>query len=344
MNLPIPVPGQTSGPQWAQDINASLTLIDQHNHTAGSGVQIPPAGLNINTALTFNNNSATGLMSSIYTPQVSYTTDYGVHVEGVDLYYVDGNGNDIQITSGGTVNATSSGISSGTATASFSGSPAVLVVNAASSTPANIQGGSILIGNNTANSKFLTLAPPSAMAANIQETLPTIPASQSFLTMDTSGNIANYASINQGISRTNQVAVGQQISSSSGVYSTTSGTFGTVTNLNVTITTSGRPVELFLMPVSGSSAAGIEVYATATSVSGELNIQSTNASSYTTLGIFSLGITGATSTLNTTLVPPGTIHFLDTPASGTWTYRIQALAFSGATLQINNCVLVAYEL
>lgn len=204
MNLPIPIPGQTSGPQWAQDINASLTLIDQHNHTPGQGVQIPPAGLNINTNLSFSNNSATNLQASVYTPQGSYSTNYGVHVEGVDLYYVDGNGNDIKMTAGGTVNATSSGISSGTATASFVAG--VLVVNSASNTPANIQAGSYLMGNNLASSKLLTLQPPNAMAANYSVTLPSLPASQSFMAVDTSGNMTGYAPVSAGLTGANIAA------------------------------------------------------------------------------------------------------------------------------------------
>jgi len=47
MNLPIPGVGQTLGPTWATDLNNSLTLVDQHNHTAGYGVPIPPAGLKV---------------------------------------------------------------------------------------------------------------------------------------------------------------------------------------------------------------------------------------------------------------------------------------------------------
>lgn len=372
MNLPIPLVGQTPGPEWANDINASLTLIDAHNHTPGNGVQIPPAGININTNFAFNNHSATNLQGTVFTPQVSFTTNYGVHVEGADLYYVDGNGNDVRITSGGGVNATSSGISSGTATASFSAG--VLIVNAAANTPANIQAASYLMGNNTANSKYLTLSPPNAMASNYGLTFPSLPGSQSFMTIDTGGNMAGYAPISGGltgsniasqtvtgsnmvnatitatqiasatilgsniaaatVAKTNQVAEGQQISSSCGAAATSSTSYVAVTNLSVTITTTGRPVMVFLQP-DGISAAYLF-----TGAGGGSSYSVKRAS--TTIAEFSGNAGAANSPL-----PVSTISVLDTPAAGTYTYTVNYHGTSlggSVNVQVNNAVLVAYEL
>lgn len=372
MNLPIPLVGQTSGPEWANDINASLTLIDSHNHTPGNGVQIPPAGLNINTNLAFNNNSATNLQATVFTPQGSYSTNYGVHVEGVDLYYVDGNGNDVRLTSGGGVNATSSGISSGTATASFVAG--VLVANAAANTPANIQAASYLMGNNTANSKYLTLQPPNAMGSNYSLTLPSLPASQSFMAIDASGNISGYAPVSGGITgsniaastisgsnigvqtvmalnignatilgfniaantvtKINQVAVGQQISSSSGAAATSSTSYVAVTNLSVTITTTGRPVMVFLQP------DGVGLSSLFTSAGGNPSYAIKRGS--TIIGEF----TGQPGT-NPVLAPVSEITMLDTPSAGTYTYTVNyhGVSLGGSVnVQVNNAVLVAYEL
>jgi len=197
MLLIQPTIGVDSGLTWEQAANANSAIIDGHNHTSGYGVQIPPAGLNINSDLTFLDNNATNLRSVRFFPQASplaLSTDLGcLYESGVDLYYNDGSGNQIQLTAAGNVNATTSGIASGTATASFISS--VLVVNAAASTPANIQVGSILLGNNVSGSKFLTLAPPSAMAANYTLTLPSIPASTLFMTLDSGGNMGTASSI-----------------------------------------------------------------------------------------------------------------------------------------------------
>lgn len=203
MNLIISTVGVDSGLLWEQNLNASLLTIDNHNHTPGNGVQIPPSGLNINSALGFNNQQITNVNSILFAQQNSLSDLNAIFV-GTDgnLYFNDGAGDpSIQITAAGTVNATSSGISSGTATASFVSS--VLVVNSAPNTPANIQGGSILLGNNVVNSKFLTLQPPSAMAANFSLTLPSLPIATSFLTLDTSGNIVGSIPISQGITASN---------------------------------------------------------------------------------------------------------------------------------------------
>lgn len=204
MMLIIPGVGSEPGPTYAFDINASLTLLDQHSHAPGSGVQINPSGLNINTDLTFNGFSALSLASSVYTVQTSLSTLQAVYVKGVDLYYNDGNGNTIQLTASGSPAGGAgsiTGLPSGTAGVAFGGG--VYTFSASTNTPANIQVGSVLIGNNVALSKYLTLAPPNAMAANFTITLPTLPGAQSFMTIDNSGNIGAATPFSQGITATN---------------------------------------------------------------------------------------------------------------------------------------------
>lgn len=188
MNLPISTIAVDDGTTWETNLNAAESIIDSHDHSPGKGVQITPGGISINTDLSFNSNSATAMKAVVFTPQASLATLNAVYSIGSDLYYNDASGNAVQITKSGAVNSTSSGIASGTATASFVAG--VLVVNAAPLTPANIQGASVLLGNNSASTKFLTLAPPSAMAANYGITLPALPAaSNTFVTIDTSGNM-----------------------------------------------------------------------------------------------------------------------------------------------------------
>ncbi len=206
MNLVISTINVDSGLAWETNLNASLSIIDQHDHTSGNGVQIQPAGLNINSSLSFQNNQAIDLQAAVFTPQTSLATLDALYVKGVDLYFNDGSSNVVRLTSGGLVNATSSGISSGTASASFVSS--VLVVNAASTTPADIQGGSIFIGNNVANSKFLKLSPPNAMASDFTLVLPDIPPAQYFMSLDASGNMAGYVPVAGGISSGNIAAGG----------------------------------------------------------------------------------------------------------------------------------------
>src|ERR1700721_1530884 len=118
MNLPVPVPTQDPGPDWANNLYACLfNVLDQHNHSSGNGVQINPSGLNLNADVSFLTNNATNLRSTRYLSQgapLSGAADLGcVYVSGGELFYNDIAGNQVKITSGGTVNATSSGIASG---------------------------------------------------------------------------------------------------------------------------------------------------------------------------------------------------------------------------------------
>jgi len=191
MNLPEPVVGVDSGPDYATQINNALTIVDGHNHTPGYGVQVPSAGININSNLSLNGNSLTSVGSFKFSTQATEPTTAATMYEyGVDLYYNDGSGNVIQITKNGNVFASSSGIASGTATAAFSSS--TLAVQAAGTyptgTPANIAGGSILLGNNTSGSSYLTLSPP-ASVSTYTITLPTLPSAESAMLIDSSGNI-----------------------------------------------------------------------------------------------------------------------------------------------------------
>ena len=196
MNLKIPVPGSDPGPDWANNLNASLTIIDAHTHLNGTGVPITPAAININSPLQMNGFTLSSAGSVLFATQTSPPANLNLYVDSPDLFFVDGNGNNVQLTSGGSVNATSSGISSGSATASFVGG--ALVVNSATNTPGNIQGGSLLIGNNVASSNFVTLSAVGSLASSYPLVLPTIPSQPTLLTIDTSGNIT--APINPSIS------------------------------------------------------------------------------------------------------------------------------------------------
>lgn len=196
MNLSVPIVGQEAGPQYATDINSCLTLIDQHNHTSGSGVQIPPAGLNINSDLTFSGNNATNLRSSRYNSQIlplALVNDINcVYVSGVDLYYNDSNSNQIRLTTSGHVNSGAgsiSGLPSGTASANYNSGSGTFVFQSSTNTAANIDGGSFILRNNTASSHALTLSPPSALTSDYSITLPNLPSVLSILTIDTSGNM-----------------------------------------------------------------------------------------------------------------------------------------------------------
>lgn len=383
MNLVVSTINVDSGLVWEENLNSSLLIIDGHNHSPGYGAQINPTGLNINTNLPMGGNNLTLVRSINFQSQASplnLAADVGcLYVSGADLYYNDENGNHVQITSGGNVNATSSGISSGTATASFVSS--VLVVNAASNTPANIQGASLLLGNNVAASKFLTLSPPSAMAANFSLTLPSLPASQKFMTLDASGNIAapwspdnstteissnllqvkasgitatQLASnsvttakiVDLNVTKSKLSSLGQQISSSCGSFSTASGSYVAVTNLSVTINTIGRPVFVGLVSDNSSTSAGQGGFISVVNTAGQAaqgGFEILNAGS--NIGSYELSSQANGASTIVARSPSSSLWTIDlSGVPGSNTYTVRVALFSGTALLVNNSKLIAYEI
>lgn len=359
MNLPNPNPGIDPGPDYANNLYASLVLVDQHNHSPGYGIAIQPNGLNISSDLTFNSNNAINLRSlrlSVNNSNLSNPSDINcVYDFNGNLWFNDGNANQVQITNNGSLSASTSFIRNGLNQVSFSANNLFILSNYTNNTPANVFSGSIGIGNTTPSPNFATLQAPNSLAANYSLTLPTaLPGATSLVKSDSSGNLgystpdnstiafsgSNLIVPNGGITRTQQAAVGQQISASCGIFSTSSGGNNPVTNLSVTLTTSGRPVFIALQPDGSGTANGsyisivgsgspsqygtIVVTRNGTPISESLAIQQTD-----TRGNYPL---------------PGFLY-LDTPTAGTYTYVVTMGISSGpVTVSMFYAVMVAYEL
>ncbi len=357
MNLPNPVPVVDPGPDYANNIQSSLNIVDQHNHTPGSGVQITTAGININSSLPFNGQAATGLGYAGFLTQgagVVTPVNYSLYFSGLELFVQDGAGNAVQITTGGAVNATSSGISSGTATASFVGS--VLVVNADTNKPANIQGASLLLGNNVTSSNYLTLSPPNAMAASYDLTLPSLPAFKSIMAIDTSGNITGAYTVDNstidingssqievkdgGITNQKLAPLNYQISSSSGTFSTSATTYTAVTNLSVTVVTSGRPVYIAMQPDGSGSLSGIFV---STGTPSSL-LKITNGVVDQIWQIPGTSDSGGGLGNGISLTPVSSFSYIDTPSAGTHTYTVSVKSSTSIQIQVARAKLFAYEI
>lgn len=194
MNLPVPVVGQESGPQYASDVNGCFSILDQHNHSAGSGVQINPSGININAALAFNGNFAISSAGMVFSPLLSTPASTNtIYDKAGNLFFVDNLGNDIQLTISGGVAGTPGSIANlvPPASASYVSANDTFVWQSGTGIAANMDLASLLLRNITPNSTFaLTLQPPSSLAANYSLTLPSLPPQQSFMTLDASGNMA----------------------------------------------------------------------------------------------------------------------------------------------------------
>lgn len=366
MNLPVPVVGIDPGPDYALNVDACLALIDSHNHSLGQGVQIMPSGLNINSDLTFLANNAILLRSVRFSPQgsaISGAADLGCLYEaGVDLYYNDGNGNQVRITQGGSVSGatgTITGLPSGTASASFSGS--TFTWQSATNTSATMDGGPVIIRQNTASAKGITLQSPNSLGANYTLTLPTgLASSTQYVTSDNAGNLSYSTADQIGVAmtstganavantRTRTIAStagvgGIARSSSSGIASTTSATYTNITNLSVTITTSGRPVWVGLF----SDGSASESYLLALNNTGPIGLFRiiNNTLSSNVAGYRLENVIGGGATTTEIIIPSTALAGIDgTLAAGTYTYLAQFQSSSGTTTECVNAVLVAYEL
>lgn len=196
MNLIIPGVGSEAGPTYAFDVNASLTIIDQHTHTNGSGVPITTAAININAALTFANNFATNVAGVTLYAQGSAPANNTVYESGNDLYFVDGLGNNVRITQSGGVAGSPGSISNLTspASAAYVAGNQTFVWQSGSSIAANMDFGAAIMRNLSPNSTYaLTLQPPAALASNYSITLPVLPGASSFMVMSTAGVISSTA-------------------------------------------------------------------------------------------------------------------------------------------------------
>lgn len=206
-----------TGLSWEQNLNASLELIDGHDHTPGKGVQIPPSGLNINTDLNFFSNNAINLRSVRFTPLGSPITpvspDVGALYEaGVDLYYNDGAGNQIRITQSGAIAGTPGSITGLVAPASVTYVPigTVFIFQSNVNTAANLDAGAITLRNITASSHGITIAPTASLQADYTISLPlNAPATNSVVATAASGASIWQATFHAVVGSSAEVAAGR---------------------------------------------------------------------------------------------------------------------------------------
>lgn len=110
MGLSKPTLGGDAG-TWDDQNNATIDKVDAHRHVPGEGVAVPTAGLNINADLTFAGNALTNVKAMAFATQASYTVSKSLWVKTSDneLYWRNGSGIDVKMTSGGTLNVASVG-------------------------------------------------------------------------------------------------------------------------------------------------------------------------------------------------------------------------------------------
>lgn len=199
MSLVLPGVGTQAGPQYATDVNNSLSIIDTHDHTPGNGVLIPTAGINIDNTLSFNTFGASDLqrlsLNAQGSPLSGTTYPTSLYASGVDLYYNDGSGNQIQITASGQVNTATGNITGlvAPALAAYLSGPLKFLwqANSTTSLPAIMDCGSVIIREDIAAGFGITLRAPTGLASPYSTTLPAAPPSVTrAVLMDNTGTLS----------------------------------------------------------------------------------------------------------------------------------------------------------
>lgn len=367
MSLVIPTVSAALSPDWASDLNASLTILDSHSHVSGSGVQITPAAININSDLSWNNAyNAIGLRSLRLFPSgsaLSAASDLGcLYVAGVDLYYNDSNGNQIRITQSSSVAGsagTITGLPSGSASAAFQSASGTFQFQQATSTAANVDVGTVVVrypgSYPTPSGNYIALEAPTSLASGYALTLPALPGQTNVMTLTAAGVIASvtFDSVGSTMTSTGANAVaatrtratgastegigGVPVSSSSSSFGMASTIPAVVTGVNITLTTSGRPVMVMCQP--DGTAPGLF------SCDNLVNPPEIDVYLYrdtTNIAFFRFGLQSTTQYI---IFPPSAVQFVDVVAAGTYTYSLKvALSVSGGTVFVTNVKMVAFEL
>ena len=343
MGLSLSSPGVTNDLTAAQNIETNWPILDVHDHSSGKGSQVVSAGININANLSFAGYKPYNLLCAQFNSQTSSlstaTNKPCVYVLNGELRFIDSSSNDVQITNSGNVAGTSGSIGGLSSPASAQFSTNTFLWKSAATTYAKMASGDLQIYEaSAAISNFITLKSPAALAASYTITLPTaVPGSTQYVAMSSSGALSTVTSNTISEARTRAtgttVAVGGvAISASSGTANITpaSPAYSDVTNLSVTITTSGRPVQLMMIGNYFGLSSGLTVNMTLAFDRGGSNIVLSNAT--------------MSDTTNPPQMPASSFNYVDAVAAGTYTYKVRVTEGSSRTVRFQDCYLVAYEL
>lgn len=135
------------------------------------------------------------------------------------------------------------------------------------------------------------------------------------------------------VTQAKRAALGQQISSSSGTFTTTGTSYVDATNLSVTITTTGRPV--FVGIIGDPETANRTYFFAGSNVQPSIKILRNGSQIYSTT-YYSESSTAQISTVG--------IFTIDAPSAGTYTYKVQMSSSGGGQVGVVDAKLIAFEL
>jgi len=175
---PLPEVGVTAGPAWASQLLTWCQEVEADMEAA-----IVPGEITVNADFEFSGYKATELRGSKYESQSTVSTGVGnqnmVEVVLGELYFVDGNGSSVKLTSNGALNLATTGGITGNYTAtsaevSYSSADTryTFLDHNATARPAGLDCGDILLREKAASANAITVKSPASLGANYTLQLP----------------------------------------------------------------------------------------------------------------------------------------------------------------------------
>lgn len=337
MNIILPTPEVTTGPEWANQIVNAFDTVDGHNHTAGSGVPIPVAGLNINADLEFNSYNATELKSTRYDNQASILTGLFdkncIYFNGGDLFINNASGTSVQITSGTGLNLSSVGTIGGdygapgvTASAVYSNTTKTFTWTQAPTQAAKMAVGDLIVYKPVAGSNPVTIKIDGTVAVGYNFFLPAAaPTSNQVWRQNSTNTDADFVTVQGTSSQITVTHTANAITASLPNIIVTPGSLTTTSTLNSGDDFSVATNKFTVAAASGNTAvAGTLAVTSNTTLTGDLAVNGGDIT--TTSSTFNL-VNATATTLNVGGAAT-TVSIGSTAGTGTTTVR-NALQVSG---------------
>lgn len=121
MGLDLPVRGDAGAGEWGDTWDEGAAKIDAHDHTTGKGARVPTAGLNINADMPFGAAYAPTQLHRVQFSAIAggaltgsnnrslFVSDGTSGLVANELYFRNASGNNVQLTSGNTINLSVAG-------------------------------------------------------------------------------------------------------------------------------------------------------------------------------------------------------------------------------------------
>lgn len=154
----------------------------------------------------------------------------------------------------------------------------------------------------------------------------------------TTGKLADGA-----VTQAKRAALGQQLSSSCGNFTSDSLVAIDVTNLSISITTTGRPVFMCLISDGSGNISNIQTQPTVGTTVIRLYCNFVRDSS--TISENELGnVVNTSGAAHSVRIPVSSLAHVDFPSAGTYTYKLQIRCESFTSMALNYAKLLVYEL